>query len=134
MIGIYKDPYVNVTTVCCPGLVRSSSWSTDGYFWDSDYLLMSAKATLPCRLIFKDSIFVLGLLCLYSFCVHAVPVMVTVEQFFLPVLPAVSQLFSHCLLPSSVSVMSCCHICPCDISFILIPTSHQLSKGLFFLF
>lgn len=42
-----------------------------------------------------------------------------------------SQLFSCCLLPSSVSVISCCHICSCDEIFILIPTQCQLSAGLF---
>ena len=65
------------------------------------------------------------------FCEHAVPVMVTVEPFFSSGLPTVSHLFSYCLLPSSVCVVSCCHVCPCDVSFILIPTLRQLSAGLF---
>lgn len=51
--------------------------------------------------------------------------------FFSTGLSTDSQLFSYCLLPSSVSVISCCHICPCDEIFILILTLYQLSAGLF---
>lgn len=32
--------------------------------------------------------------------------------------PTVSERFPYCLLPSFVIVMSCCHICSCDASFV----------------
>lgn len=96
---------------------------------DFVYLLMCKSTVASPVHVYTGSVYLRSAVC--ALCVHTVPVTVTVEQFLIPPLPTVSQLLSCCLLPSSVSVMSCCHICPHDVSFILIAASRRLSKAPF---